>query len=1164
MRRVTSLLLTVVSTSLFTVCVMTQFSLAAIDPVDAVNPFIGTSTEPNADDTLTFPGADSPFGMVQFSPETSSGGGLYVYDDTRMLGFGLTHLSGVGCAALSEFRISPVTGVTGDPGEASAPFSHADETASPGYYAVAFPDSHIRTELTVTRRTGLAAIDFGTNKKGTVLFNVSASAAQVYPSSVRIVGANEIEGSASSGQFCYGSPDVHNIYVIAQFNRNFRSHGVWNGSRLVPGSDSMRGPHIGAWVGFDTSTKTRVRVKIGVSFVSLAGARKNLAAEATSWDVPTVRDRVANDWRSQLKRIQISGGTTAEHRIFYTALYHAMLHPNVISDVDGAYTGFDFAVHHTVANHIEHANYSGWDVYRTQTPLIAFLAPDRASDMVNSLLDAAREGGWLPKWSLVNGYTGVMVGDSADPMIAGSFAFGARAFDCSSALRAMVNGASNTGGVPGQGWYIERPNLAEYLRLGYVPDHYHTNSFWPVHNGASETLEYAIDDFSIAQLAKSCRSMGVYRRFLQRSQNWSNLFNKSTGSIAPRDDAGAFVTGPYTDLGQTGFQEGNSAQYTWEVPQDLRGLVRAIGGDAIAISKLDQFFQVLNGNAGEPYAWLGNEPSIGVPWVYLSAGAPWRAQAVLRSALTTLYDDAPAGVPGNDDLGTMSAWYVWNAAGLYPQAPAAPFLDIGTPLFSRITMHSPSGVTIDISAPGASHRNAYVQSLRIDKTVWRKSWFTLPQSGTVRLNISVGPNPNYTWARDRADRPPSFEVSALRFPGSTRTRMQAAASTIFLSLGQGTTLRVRFDNTEGRNPEAVRWHLAISRGFVGGKRAGSLRLAAGQALTLSIPLQAAPNLASGFYQARIDASASDAKLPPASVALRVRGGRAYDEMAFVESTYDKTVTPVDMSTLSVGVPITLPKNPTALAFDARHDRLFVATRQSNVLSVIDANRDEVVSSVALGGPTGVLHASADGKTLWYLQANHLIPLNIETLNIGPGVPLAADAREFALSHDSATAYVLTRDPAMVTPIELSTGKAKAPMAIDIDGSTIAISANDKRLVAVDSTSGTTQTIDLITLRKTRPLFAGSGARAVAIAPDGSRFYVANRYAGTVAFLSLETGSRNSTVRIGNNAYDVIVNRAGTRIVILDDADDECVVVDAKSGRILKRLTVGSQPRAIVL
>jgi len=217
MRRVTSLLLTVVSISLFTVCAMTQFSLAATDPVDAVNPFIGTSTEPNADDTLTFPGADSPFGMVQFSPETSSGGGLYVYDDTRMLGFGLTHLSGVGCAALSEFRISPVTGVTGDPGEASAPFSHADEAASPGYYAAAFSDSHIRTELTVTRRTGLAAINFGTNKNGTVLFNVSASAAQVYPSSVRIVKsrvARVVGNSVTALRTFTTSTSSHNSSVI--------------------------------------------------------------------------------------------------------------------------------------------------------------------------------------------------------------------------------------------------------------------------------------------------------------------------------------------------------------------------------------------------------------------------------------------------------------------------------------------------------------------------------------------------------------------------------------------------------------------------------------------------------------------------------------------------------------------------------------------------------------------------------------------------------------------------------------------------------------------------------------------------------------------------------------------------------------------------------------
>ena len=416
-----------------------------------------------------------------------------------------------------------------------------------------------------------------------------------------------------------------------------------------------------------------------------------------------------------LRRIIVAGGTPAQQRTFYTALYHTLLHPNVISDADGRYIGFDGRVHHVRAARTEYANYSDWDIYRTEVPLLALLAPGEASDMMQSLVDAAQqENGWLPRWALVNGPTSVMGGDSVDPVIAGAYAFGAREFDARGALTAMVKGASTTAPPPGQGWYIPRWELDDrYLRDGYVVNT-HTTSVSPEPNGASETLEYSLDDFAIARLAYAQRDMRTYAAFMRRSANWMTLFDGAGRSIAPRDADGAFVHAAIGENGQSGFQEGNAAQYTWMVPHDLRDLIAAMGGPADAVTKLDAFFSQLNAGQDKPYAWLGNEPSLGSPWVYLSAGEPWRAQEILRRALTTLYTDAPDGLPGNDDLGTMSAWYVWCAIGLYPQNPPVRYLDVGAPLFSSVTLRSPGGPVIEVHAPLAATDAAYVNALRVN------------------------------------------------------------------------------------------------------------------------------------------------------------------------------------------------------------------------------------------------------------------------------------------------------------------------------------------------------------------------------------------------------------------------------------------------------------------
>lgn len=539
-----------------------------------------------------------------------------------------------------------------------------------------------------------------------------------------------------------------------------------------------QGLQSGAWVTFDTAAQSQVTMKVAISYVSRDDAWANLAAEDPGWSVPGVAERTRAQWNDLLGRIRIGGGTTAQQVEFYTALYHALLEPSVFSDADGEYLGFDDAVHRLAAGQVQYADFSGWDVYRSEIPLLALVAPQQTSQMMTSLLNDQAQGGWLPKWGFANDYTDVMNGDAADPILAEAYAFGARDFDAHAALAAMVKGAETVpdAGQLGQGWYTERPQLSSYLSLGYVPNTTQS-SLSPEKNGASETIEYATADFAVAQLAQSLGDTPTYTRFLQRSQNWTNLFNVDTGYLQPRDAAGQFPEyGPTTDgmggFGQSGFQESNAAQYTWVVPQDLQGLISAMGGNAATVARLDAFFQNLNAGPNLPYEWAGNEPSFGTPWIYDYAGAPYKTEAIVHELLTSVYADSPGGEPGNDDLGAMSSWFVWSSLGMYPETPGAPVLALGAPIFPEVRFDLP-GHQASMTAPGAS-ATAYVHGLAVDGAPWAPAWLPASAitgtgdgaqgSATTRLEFTMTPTADQSWGAAAADAPPSYPAGPLRFP----------------------------------------------------------------------------------------------------------------------------------------------------------------------------------------------------------------------------------------------------------------------------------------------------------------------------------------------------------------------------------------------------------------
>ena len=568
-----------------------------------VDPFIGTIHGGNV-----FPGATMPHGMVQWSPDTSAGGlsmpGGYNYGDTIIRGFSLTHLSGAGCAAFENVPFMPVTRPVSVPPQAngspySARFTRAQEQAAPGYYAVRL-GSGVSVRLTVTTRAGIAEFTYPAGASAGMIVNPGSSAGGrsnidgSQDAAVQI-GNAEIDGWATAGRFC----NLHNrytVYFAATFNRPFSAFGTWNGAVVRSGSRRDAGPRAGGYVTFDTSRSRAITVKVGLSYVSVANARQNLEAEEPGWSVDAVRRSAAATWNRLLNRIQVTGGTPAQQRVFYTALYHALLQPTVFSDVNGQYRGFDGRVH-VARGYTHYANFSGWDIYRSEVQLLAWLIPRVTSDMMQSLVADAQQGGWLPRWPVANGYTGEMNGDSAAPILADAYAFGARQFDVWTALRYMIKGADQAG--TGPGGYQERPGLAGYLQRGYVPPQ--TGGY----GSAATTLEYAVDDFAIAQLARALREDTLYREYRQRAENWRTVFDPAIGLVVPRTPGGAWLA-PFDPNSMTGFVEGNARQYTWMVPQDLPGLFRAMGGAAAVTRQLDRYFARLNAGPTAPFHWAGN------------------------------------------------------------------------------------------------------------------------------------------------------------------------------------------------------------------------------------------------------------------------------------------------------------------------------------------------------------------------------------------------------------------------------------------------------------------------------------------------------------------------------------------------------------------------------
>ncbi len=714
--------------------------------LDYVHPLIGTSGDGNV-----FPGASAPFGMVQWSPDTSAGGlsrpGGYAYGDRIITGFSVTHLSGAGCVAFGNLPIMPTTRpFRAAPQNNGSPYSdrflHTDEHMAPGSYNVRLA-SGIGVRLSATSRTGYGVFSFPRGSSATVIVNAGGAAGGrlntdgALDSRVNVVGREEISGWTTSGHFCHLG-NRYRLYFDLRFDRPFSRIVTWQGTTLKSVARRVGGPRAGVAVTF--GHRQTVRVKFGLSYVSVRNAQLNLRTEIANWNDAAVRARTQVGWLNVLGRIRVSGGSVANQLTFYTALYHALLHPNIFSDVNGQYLGFDHRIH-PAGNRVQYANYSGWDIYRSEVQLLAWLLPHETSDMMQSLLNDAQQQGWLPKWPVANAETGEMNGDSIDAVIANAYAFGARSFDAPAALRFMLKGATHAGVRPAG--YVERPGLLDYLRLGYIPG-YNPPALHP-YGAAATTLEYNIDDYAIAQMAKSLGNAVAYRTFLTRSHSWRNLFNPVTKLVEPRMDSGAFPLS-FSTTSMDGYVEGNALQYTWMVPHDLAALVQRVGGPGQAVRRLDPLFRRLDGGPTDPYDWAGNEPGFTMPWIYDFVGAPWRTQAVVRQIEGNRYTTTVGGLPGNDDLGAISSWYVWAALGLYPEIPGVAGWAVTSPLFSRISMQAESGNRLELDTRSTAPPATYIQSLRVHGKPYNRAWLpmsALAKSSTLTFDLGVRPNPHW-------------------------------------------------------------------------------------------------------------------------------------------------------------------------------------------------------------------------------------------------------------------------------------------------------------------------------------------------------------------------------------------------------------------------------------
>ena len=664
---------------------------------------------------FNYVGATFPFGMIQFTPSFFS----------PQKGFVVNQLSGAGCPHMGNFPVLPIAGELNHSPKNMEGFNkyNAINEAHAGFLSVDMPDK-TKAKLTVNKRAGIANFKFEESEKsGTIIIGAGISSTSINNAMVKITSNSTCEGFAEGGDFC-GTSTKYRVYFAAEFDRHANTKGTWIRDALLEDANQGYGKDSGAYFTFDTTSNSDVNYRIAISYVSIENAKENLKANILEGDFDAYKANAEKAWDASLSKIVIETPNKDRATQFYTHLYHSLIHPNIVSDENGEYMGSDFKVHKTKGK-AQYSSFSVWDTYRTQAQLVAMLYPDESSDMMQSLVDFAEQSGGYGRWILANIETGIMQGDPTPILIANSYVFGAVNFDAEKAYKYMKRGAT----IPllrSQDQEI-RPHLTEYLRDG--------------HTFASMMLEYTSADFAIGQFAlQSLDNKEDAEYFINRSQNWKNIYNPKNNWLNSRHS-----NGKWKDI-EHDWREATYKNYFWMVPYNLKGLIDIIGGSKVAVKRLDTFFERLDASYEDDWFAAGNEPDFQAPWIYNWTDEPYKASEVVHRVFDEMYTSKPTGLPGNDDLGTMGAWYVYASMGLYPMIPGVAGFSVSAPQFDKITLNLPEGQFI---ITGGATDKPYIQSLKFNgkkyKTPWI-DWNSIKNGGVLDFKSSETPNKN--WGKD--------------------------------------------------------------------------------------------------------------------------------------------------------------------------------------------------------------------------------------------------------------------------------------------------------------------------------------------------------------------------------------------------------------------------------
>ncbi|MHA4894211.1 GH92 family glycosyl hydrolase [Pedobacter sp. PWIIR3] len=741
-------------------------------PADYVNPMIGASTSEKAAGSLhglgkTFPGATTPYGMVQVSPNTITGGDNgsgYSSEHTTIEGFAFTQMSGIGWYGdLGNFLVMPTTGkLFTASGSAEHPelgyrsgYDKTSEKAAAGYYAVQLTDDHIKAEATAARRSGMLRFTFPQNKLSRIQIDLARRVGGTSSiQSVKVVGDNAIEGwmkcTPEGGGWGNGDGKAdYTVYFYAEFSKQLKKYGVWSAeipgdwsrkrddvtseryqkliadAKVLPMVKAQEGKHLGFYTEFETAKDEQVLVKSGISFVSIAGAKNNLQTDIKGWDFDKVRADAKALWNASLSKVKVAGGTEEEKTVFYTAMYHTQIDPRTFQDADGNYPGGDGKVHQA-KGFTKRTIFSGWDVFRSQMPLQTVINPALVNDMVNSLISLADEKkmDYLERWEFLNAYSGCMIGNPAVSVMADAYAKGIRNFDVNKGYQLAVNS-------------VEKFGNGEKGNAG----------------GISTTLEYAYFEWCVSELAKGLGKTADQQKYFARSKSYKNIWDPEKGWFRPKNDDGSWETWPANGRMTQGYGsvESNPYQQGWFVPQDVEGMISLMGGRKKTLADLTNFFDKVPADMmWNDYYNQANEPVHHVPFLFNKLGSPWLTQKWTRAICSKAYHNSVIGLVGNEDVGQMSAWYVLAASGFHPITPGSTRYELTSPVFNRIDLAlDPSyykGKQFSIIANNNSPKNIYIQSAKLNGKPYPHSYIDhkdIVAGG--KLELIMGSTPNKSW-----------------------------------------------------------------------------------------------------------------------------------------------------------------------------------------------------------------------------------------------------------------------------------------------------------------------------------------------------------------------------------------------------------------------------------